>query len=291
MERTVTIGAGAAAPTGNGHRVTRLARQSLAALVLFLVVGCSSGGNTPVGALVPAGTSLSGWWWIELGVAFGTDPAEYITIPVNALHQGSNFSFCAEMGVVSGSTITFADPEAIVPALTMVNSDRLEGMGTETDPMIGTITTTVVMTRPAPAPSGTLTATGMLDGQPVAVSSTAATGVYEVVDPDDCNPPCPAGSASIQAVDCSDPSNLYSIEIRVLSGPPMLGNVYTIGPDAEFDFDTASSDAFAMSGTFTLTRADAAVGGRMMGTYDVVLDTGESISGAFDVEVADLVQP
>lgn len=274
------------------ERTAILIRSSLAVLVLCLAVGCSNGSDTPAGTTAPAGgTSLSGWWWIELGVAFGAQPAQFMTIPVNAAQQGSSFSFCAEQGTISGSTITFADPEAFVDTLTIVNSNRLEGMGTENDPVVGTITTTVVMTRPAPAPGGTFSTTGMFDGQPLAFSSTAAAGVYEVVDPDECDPPCPTGSAGILVVDCSDPSSVYSVEIHVLDGPPVLGQVYSIGSGFEFDFDTGSEDAFAVSGTFTLTRADNAVGGRLTGTFDVVLDTGENIRGAFDVEVADVMQP
>ncbi|MHC4973189.1 MAG: hypothetical protein ACYTG3_12735 [Planctomycetota bacterium] len=279
MERTVTGTVGTAA-------------RAALTLVLFLAVGCSNGSDTPPGTTAPAGgTSLSGWWLIEIGVAFGALPPDFITLPGNALQQGSNFWYCGEMGVISGSTITFSDPEAVVPMLTVVNDNRLEGMGTENDPVAGTITTTVVMTRPATAPGGTLSVTGMANGQPVAVSSTQAAGLYEVVDPDDCSPPCPTGSAGVSAIDCSDGMNVYTVEIRVLDGAPTLGTPYQIGPDAELDFFSVSVDAFAVSGTFTLTRADSAVGGRIMGTFDVVLDTGGSIQGAFDVPVSDVRQP
>jgi hypothetical protein len=280
--------AGNHASAWSGGYVTSLARRSLVALVLFVTVGCS--GSTTANPTAPAFASLSGWWLIQIGVAFGTDPAEFISFPGNALQQGSNFSYCGEMGVIAGSTINFANPE-LVPSLTVVNDDRLEGMMTETDPLAGTITTTVVMTRPTTAPAGMLTAMGTFNGHALAVSSTASAGGYEVVDPDDCSPPCPTGSAYIQAIDCSDPMNVYTVEISVLNGTPQLGTPYTIGPDVELDFFGESLDTSAVSGMFTLTRADAALGGRVMGTYDVVLDTGESISGMFDVPVVDFRQP
>ena len=290
MERVVMKTAGNHALAWSGY-VTSVARRSLAALVLLAIVGCSSGNATPANTTGSVTASLSGWWLIEIGVAFGADPAEFITFPGNAVQQGMSFSYCGEMGTISGSTITFAGMEPVVPALTIMNNDRLEGMGTETDPLAGTISTTVVMTRPTTAPVGTLTATGTFDGQPLAVSATAAAGMYEIVDPDDCMPPCPTGSATISAIDCSVGTKVYTVEISVLDGAPNLGTPYTIGPDAELDFFGNGVDACADSGTFTLTRADSAVGGRIMGTFDVVLDTGESINGAFDVAVVDVRQP
>ena len=63
------------------------------------------------------------------------------------------------------------------------------------------------------------------------------------------------------------------------------------GQSPELDFFGNGVDAFATTGTFTLTRADSAVGGRIVGTFDVLLDTGESINGAFDVAVVDVRQP
>ena len=236
-------------------------------LVPFVLLGILSGcgGSSGGGGGTPA--TMAGYWkiWVDDGTG------EIGPIPVYFEQTGSALDGPFMIGTVSGSnfTITVQEPGELAVTLSgTTNGTTAQGTFSVPGAFIGTFRMETLQ------PTGTMTVSGAISGEPTGINTTTAVGVREYSDP------ALTMLTEVRLV-CLDANLEFQLEfdpVGLAVGTLNVGGGVTV--EVDYTSDTVSLDPLGTSGTVTVTQYDAS---GFAGTFNITLDTTDVITGTFDV--------
>jgi hypothetical protein len=253
---------------GKGREAMRIARY-LRAASLAVVVGLSACGGGGGGTAAPA-VDLTGYWKLYLTPTGGSEAGP---APVFLSQTGAAVDGAAITGTVSGYDVTLtANAAELVVTLTGTAPTADQAAGNLTVSGLFDATGTFRMERMYP--TGTMMASGTMQGLIVSMAGSAAIGSLEYLDPgltmlDQVEITLAYGDEHLD-IDFT-PSGLA---VGVLSVPT------TVGVTATYRNDSNDVEVEASSGSVTITSYDD---DGMSGSFTLSLPGGDTLTGTFDV--------
>jgi hypothetical protein len=241
----------------------------LRAAGLVVAAGLSACGGGGGGPAAPA-IDLTGYWKLYLTPTGGSEvgPA-----PVFLSQSGAAVDGAAITGTVIGNHISLTtNPEAFVITLdgTAPTPDQVSGNLT----ISGLFSATGTFRMERMHPTGTMMATGMMQGLTVEMAGTTAVGALEYLDPE------------LTTLDQVEIVLAYGDEHLEIDFTPagltagLLSVPGMVGVTAVYRNDSTDVEIEATGGTVTITTYDS---NGMAGSFNLSLPGGETLTGTFDV--------
>lgn len=234
-----------------------------ALLTLVGLTSCSSGGSDapPI--------DITGYYkvWLQVGTSPETGPLAAYFSSTNGVVDGPSLT-----GTVAGSSFVISQ---VLPGITL----DLTGAMTGPDNGNGTLrvagfNTTGSFRLERYAPAGTLSVTGNVGGQPTGVASTTAIGLRDYTD---------EAKTNLEVVSVLSTATDLRFEISFAPAGLAVGTL-TPGTDVNvvvaYTSDALINEYNGTGGTVTITKYDNT---GLTGTYTISLDSGDTVTGAFDV--------
>ncbi|MCC6670028.1 MAG: hypothetical protein IT458_03140 [Planctomycetes bacterium] len=241
-------------------------RWGLGVVALLLGLGACGGGGGSGGT--PA--NLAGYWQLYLtptGSTVETGPS-----PVFLSQNGATVDGAAITGTVSGNSFTMTS-NAIV-FTTSFTGTVSGGIASGTMSISGIINATGTFRLVPMTPTGTMSATGTVQGQSVNMTTTAAIGSRDYTDP---------GLTMLDEVEIAMAYGSEHLEIDFSAAGMAVGALGvpgTVTATVLYRNDTTTTELAASSGTVTVTRYD---GSGCAGSFTLNLPGGGTLTGSFDV--------